>query len=375
MKRLFVLLFSFALLLTACLPQQPAAVPASPTPRPATPAPPTPTPVVPIVIHDALDREISLPAAPQRIVITGRAMNMIMDAAYIFPEAAGQIAGLGNPGRSTSDFLSLLDPNFAEKVVLERDASAEQIAALQPDLVIFKSYLAETIGQPVEALGIPVIYLDLETPEQYFRDLAILGQVFQNEARAEEMIAYYRAQMDRVQQAVSQAENRPRVLLLYYTDRDGSVAFNVPPMSWIQTRLVEMAGGQPVWADANPGGGWTQVSFEQIAAWDADQIYVISYSRNSSEVTAELRADPNWQALRAVGQDQLYAFAADVYYWDQPDVRWILGLLWLADKIHPELFPALDIVAEARTFYQTLYGLDEALFAEHILPTFQGDLP
>jgi iron complex transport system substrate-binding protein len=217
--------------------------------------------------------------------------------------------------------------------------------------------------------------VDFETPEQYFRDLVVLGQIFQDEDRAAEAAAYYQARMDWVQQAVSGAESRPRVLLLYYTSRDGNVAFNVPPLSWMQTRLVEMAGGEPVWADANPGGGWTQVTFEQIAAWDADQIFIISYSRNPSEVTAELRADPTWQALRAVREDRLYAFAADLYSWDQPDTRWILGLIWLADKLHPERFPDLDITAEARTFYQTLYGLDADFFEANILPTFKGDLP
>ncbi len=377
MKRLMLPLLALSLLLTSCLPGQETVAPTSPTPTTAATALPAPTatPPGPIEITDALGRQVVLPAAPQRIVITGRALIMIADAAYLFPQAPRRIVGLGDAGQGTSNFISLIDPDYAAKAVLERDAAAEQIAALQPDLVILKSYLAETTGQPLEAIGIPVIYVDFETPEQYFRDLAILGQIFQDEARAEEVMAYYQSVIDRVQQAVSGVENRPRVLLLYYTSRDGNVAFNVPPLAWMQTRLVEMAGGEPVWADANPGGGWTQVTFEQIAAWDADQIFIISYNRNPSEVAAELRADPNWQALRAVREGRLHAFAADLYSWDQPDTRWILGLLWLAGKLHPEQFPALDITAEAQTFYQTLYGLDETFFVENILPTFKGDLP
>lgn len=64
---------------------------------------------------------------------------------------------------------------------------------------------------------------------------------------------------------------KPRVLILDYSDKDGNVAFNAPRMSWIQTQMVEMAGGDPIWADTNPSKGWTQVMLEQIAAWDADQ--------------------------------------------------------------------------------------------------------
>ena len=328
-----------------------------------------------IVITDALGREVTLASPPQRIVITGRALFMIADAVYLFPGAAEKIVGIGDTGQGGFNFISLIDPHYAAKATLDRDAGAEQVAALRPDLVILKSFLAETVGAPIEALGIPVVYLDLETPEQYARDLAILGKVFQDEPRAQEVAAFYQSRVAQIEQTVSAAVNEPRVLMLYYNDRDGNVAFNVPPRNWIQTQMVEIAGGEPVWADANPGSGWAQVTLEQIAAWDADQIFIIAYFNNPSVVVDGLKTDPNWQTLRAVKEGQLYAFPADLYSWDQPDPRWILGLTWLAGRIHPEQFSDLDIIAEARAFYELLYGLDAAFFVQNIQPTFQGDLP
>jgi len=328
-----------------------------------------------IVVTDALGREVTLVASPQRIVITGKALIMVADAVYTFPQAPVRIAALGKSSQGAANFIALIDPAYADKAIIEQDASAEQIAAVQPDLVILKSYLAETTGKPVEALDIPVIYVDFETPEQYTRDLAILGQVFQNESRAQEVAAYYHTRVEQIQAAVEGVANKPRVLMLYYSDRDGSVAFNVPPLGWMQTRLVEMAGGAPVWADANPGKGWTQVSLEQVAAWDADHIFVISYSQDAAKVVATLKNDPQWQALRAMQDGRLHAFPGDLYSWDQPDTRWTLGLTWLAGRLHPERFPNLDIVGEALQFYQTLYGLDQAFFDQHIRTTFKGDLP
>lgn len=361
MKKHILLLIVLILLLTACAEQ---------TPLPSGTEAPTP-----ITITDALGRQVSLPAAPQRIVITGKALVMIADAVYTFPEAPDRIVGIGNAGQGSSNFIALIDPDYAQKAVLENNAGAEQIAALQPDLVLLKSYLAESVGAPIEAIGISVIYVDFETPEQYTRDLAILGQVFQNESRAAEVSAIYQAQAELIQQTISGIAVRPRVLMLYYSDKDGSVAFNVPPLGWMQTQMVQMAGGDPVWADANLSNGWTQVTLEQIAAWDAEQIFIISYNTDPSEVVAGLQNDPNWQALRAVQENKLYAFPADLYSWDQPDTRWILGLTWLAGRLHPELFPELDMVAEAQNFYQNLYGLDATFFEQNILPTFKGVLP
>lgn len=383
MKRstLALVLFGIlALALIACVAPSTPVAPAATLPPAAQPAA-TDIPVAvedpaagSIVIVDALGREVTLPAAPRRIVLTGRALFMIADAAYLFPDAGQRIVGIGSTAQGGSNFIELIDPNYADKAVLEREAGAEQVAALQPDLVMLKSSLAESLGQPIETLGIPVIYIDFETPEQYMRDLAVLGQVFQDEARAAEVAAFYQDKVAAISQAVADAE-RPRTLVLYYNDRDGAVAFNVPPMSWIQTEMVQIAGGEPVWADANPGGGWTQVTLEQIAAWDPDRVFVISYFKDPSEVVEDLKADANWQALRAMQEDALYAFPGDLYSWDQPDPRWILGLTWLAGRLHPDIFADQDMVAEVQSFYETLYNLDADFFQQNIAPTFQGDLP
>jgi len=302
---------------------------------------------------------------------------MIADAIYTFPEASQRIVAIGSTKQGTGDFIPLLDSAYGEKTILESDAGAEQIAVVQPDLVILKSSMAETLGATLDEVKIPVVYIDFETPEQYERDLATLGQIFQNEGRAKEVAAFYKARAERVSQALAglKEDQKPRALILYYSDKDGEVAFNVPPLTWMQTLMVQIAGGAPVWADTNPGKGWTKVSLEQVAAWDPDQIFIVSYFKPAAEVIAGLKADPQWQELRAMKDGKVYGFAKDQYSWDQPDTRWALGLLWLAGKLHPDLFPDLDIQKEAQVFYQELYGMDEAAFQRDIVPTFSGDLP
>jgi iron complex transport system substrate-binding protein len=377
MKRVMIALIIGMVFLSAC-----AASPDVQAPEPAEPAEPVAVPQptelmaeTDFSVTDALGREVEFSNPPTRIVITGKALFMIADVLYMFPDASEKVIATGNAGQGASNFISLVDPNYEAKVLLEQDAGAEQVAALLPDLVILKSYLAETVGKPIETINIPVVYVDLETPDQYIRDLAIIGKVFQNEPRAQQISTFFLDKTDLVRRAVQDVTQKPRVLMLYYSDKDGSVAFQVPPMTWIQTQMVEIAGGAPIWGDANPGNGWTTVSLEQIAAWDADQIYVISYFTDPTEVVARLKNDLQWQALRATRQDQLFAFPGDLYSWDQPDPRWILGLTWLAAHLYPERFPDYNSELDAQDFYQTLYGLDQAFFEEKIRPTFKGDLP
>lgn len=328
-------------------------------------------------VTDALGRTVDFVKVPERVVVTGKALFMIADAIYLFPEAGKRIVGIGNPNQGASSFIPIIDPDFGNKTILESDAGPEQIAALQPDAVILKSSMAEKLGAPLEALKIPVVYIDFETPEQYQRDLATLGMLFQNEKRSIEVGQFFQERYEKINKITGslKEEDRPRTLLLYYNDKDGTVAFNIPPMTWMQTILVQTAGGQPVWQDANPGKGWAKVSLEQIAAWDADTIFLVSYFKNPDEVVKELKADPQWKNLRAIQQEKLYAFPGDIYSWDQPDPRWILGLTWLAGTLHPDQYPGLDMVKESAAFFQTLYGIDQATFDKNILPAMKGDLP
>lgn len=342
----------------------------------AEPATQALTPAGGYSVTDALGRALTFNEIPSRIVITGKALFMLADAVFMFPEASQRVIAMGSPSQSDKNFLQDFDPSYSSKTILASDAGAEQIAALKPDLVILKSYLADSIGKPIEALGIPVLYLDFETPEQYSRDVSTLGQLFQNPGRAKEINAYYEAQMAKITAPLKDlpADQKPKVLLLYYNNKENAVSFNVAPKSYIQYTMTETAGGQVVWEDASTGKGWTTVTIEQIASWNPDQIYLISYVQNVAEVVKMLKTDPQWQGLKAVKENQLYGFAGDYFSWDEADPRWILGQTWLASMIHPDLFKDLNITKEAAGFYQTLYNVDEETFNSKILPKFTGDI-
>ncbi len=327
-----------------------------------------------VTVTDAQGRAVTLSALPRRIAVAGRANFMLADALYLFPEARGRVYALTEAGQRTT-FIALVEPRYQEKLRLASTAGAEEIAATKPDVVLLKSFMAKTTGEPLERLGIPVVYLDLESPEAYDRDLAVLGALLGDAARADEVRAYYREVQERVAAGVAEVPEagRPRVLLVRYSDKGGEVAFTVPPAAWIQTWMVEAAGGVPVWKEAAQGN-WTVVNVEQIAAWDPDVVFVVSYFADVGEVVAGLRADARWQSLRAVASGRLYAFAGDFYSWDQPDARWALGLLWVAKRLHPDRFADLDVQAEWYAFYEKLYGLDAATVDAEIRPRLRGDV-
>ncbi|MEA3350583.1 MAG: ABC transporter substrate-binding protein [Chloroflexota bacterium] len=357
---LISLLIAFTLLLTACNSSAEST-----------------SPEEVIEITDTTGHTISLDGFPQRIAIVGKATVMVQDAVFLFEEADERIVAMEKRKQSMFDFLAVVEPAIEDREILEKDAGPEQIAAAKPDLVIMKNFLAEKLGHPLETLGIPVLYLDLETPDAFYQDISALGQVFGNPERAQEIIAFYQSRVEAVDEIMTglSDEQKPRLLLLEYSDQGGEIAFCVPPAGWLQTMMVERAGGRPIWVDVGVGGGWTVVTIEQIAAWNPDQIYIIDYKGQASQVVKDLQTDPLWASLKAVQNDNLYAFGFDFYSWDQPDTRWVLGLQWLATKIHPERTAEIDILAQVESFYATLYRMDTNTIAADILPLLTGDVP
>ena len=342
----------------------------APTPEPTlepTPAPAVKEPA--IVITDALGREVSFQQVPQRIALVGKGVFMVADAVYMFPTVRDRVIGIAAMQQKSADFLGILDPYLDQKQQIEMTAGPEQIAALQPDCVILKTTNKE-LGESLASLGIPVVFLELETFEQYDRDLETLGQLFQEEDRAIKLRAYYRTNVADITKYFIDMpdEDLPSVLLINYSAQDGTVSFNVAPTSWIQTALVETAGGLPVWKDAPLGKGWTKVGLEQIAAWDPDYIFVTSYTAPVLEAVATLKADPQWQELTAVKNSRLRPMLGDIYTYDQPDTRWALGLLWFARSLHPDYIWSLDFYEAARNFYSNMYGMDTITYEQHIKP-------
>ncbi len=383
-KKLMVFSFIFILLVSACTSvqntpvseiepvettdeqiqvEEPAVV--GPTDTVASEIDPT------LTFSDGTGREITLPALPERIVVAGKATPYVIDTIYLFPDAAQKIAALEVRGFETQEFLELVDPEVNVKNMLERDAGPEQIAPLQPDLVIVKNISLGKLGAALEEISIPVMGMNLETPEFFYEDIQALGKVFGNSDRADQIIAYYQQIEKQVADLMSglQDSERPSVLVLQYTEDGGEISFKVPPGSYLQTTMVQNAGGNPIWLDVDGGSdGWIQVGLEQIAVWNPDVVFVVNYGGDSVETAQQLLESPTWAGLQAVENGQVYGFPADYASWDLIDPRWILGQQWLAIILQPERAAEIDLVAQVQSFYQELYGLSETQVEESVLP-------
>lgn len=330
----------------------------------------------PLTVTDAVGNRVRIPSEPQRIVIAGKATLITANTFYLFEEARDKVVAIGKTDQGLGNFLPYLDADFSDITELPHEVGPEQIIARRPDLVIVKDFMYKRLGAPLAKLGIPVLALSLETADSFRTEIELLGQVLNMEDRAAEINRIYAERLGHIEKRVSPLEQaeKPRVLLLYYSSRGGETAFNIAPADWMQTYQVEAAGGNAVWADSNMGSGWKTVNFEQIAAWDPDAVVVTSFHSPPDSFFEDILTSPQWNRLRANRENRVWSFPADFYSWAQPDVRWILGVEWLAKKLHPSLFPEMDLPKEVESFYRDMYGLDSGTYREIVAPRLESAL-
>jgi iron complex transport system substrate-binding protein len=333
-----------------------------------------------IIVTDALGRSVNITLPINRVIISGKSAWPITTVAYMFPNAKNVLYGLSENINVT--LFQTVDPNITSKIVSTAAAepNVEEIVAMDPDVVILKTLMKSTIGDSLEELGIKVVYVDFETLDSYLRDTKVLGKIFMDEKRAEEIVDYYNETCHSILSKIPPSGEREKVLLLYYSAKGGTISFNVPGEGWLQTFMIETAGGYPLSKEL-PGTGWNTVSFEQIATWNPDIIFVVTYSKSptANDVKTMLLNNVAWSDISAVKNRKVYAVPHDcgnvaaLGSWDCPGSRWILGLKWMAKKIKPSLFSNLDIANEAKTFYMEMYGLDEN-DANIVVNGISGDL-
>jgi len=323
-----------------------------------------------IVVTDALGRTVQINLPIERVIITGKSAWPITSAAYMFPSAENLLYGL-SPQTAEIQLFHMVDPAIDSKTSSDLGSNSpnvEEIAAANPDVVILKTSLKNDIGDPLEALGISVVYVDFENLDSYVRDTRVMGKIFWDEAKADEIAEYYEEEYENVLSKTSSLAmgNRPKVLLLYYKAQSGTISFNAPGAGWLQTSMINAAGGYAL-SNELTGTGWNTISFEQIAQWNPDIIFMVTYSGNpsASNVKDNLLGNSIWSNITAVKENKVYAVPHDcnnigaIGSWDNPCSRWILGELWMAKKIQPSLFANLDLAEEAKEFYMRWYGLNE----------------
>ncbi len=296
----------------------------------------------PVELTDMLGRKVTVPENVERIAALRHLGTMVF--------ALGEQDKLVHQGLfdAAGHAMAELDPEFAALPGF-KNASVEELMKLKVEL-FFNYY--DTDPREIEqlaAVGIPFIALKSETLEESYEAVRIMGKALRAEDKAEEYIAACQKIVNLVETRTERIPRgeRPRVFFAgaksIYTAATGEM---------LQDVMIKMAGGINV--AEGIVGRWAQISPEQLVRWNPDIIFLGS---SLDQYAAEdVFGNTAIQSVNAIKNNRVYPFPSNIGWWDFPAPHCVLGIEWMATKLHPELYRDIDMTEVADEFYCNFMG-------------------
>ncbi|MHA6344257.1 ABC transporter substrate-binding protein [Roseivivax sp. CAU 1761] len=332
--------------------------------------PATPLLADPLTLTDITGREVTLDGPADRVILgEGRQIFFaaVLDGENPFRRVVGWRDDLLQAAPESYALYADKFPDLAEIPTFggfkDGTFDIEQAVALDPDVMILNLEAKAATDEAgyedkLAKVGIPILYVDFrEKPfEHTAKSMEIIGQLFGEEERAAEFIAFYEAQIDRVTEVIAAQTDLDRPLV--FVERAGGYSEDCC-MSFGNGNFgtfVELAGGENMAAPFIPGTFGT-VNPEQIIASDPDQIVVtggnweayvpggawigVGPGADEAEARRKLAAlteRPAFTGVAAVETGQVHAIWHQFY--NSPYS--FVAVQRLATWLHPDLFADLD---------------------------------
>lgn len=342
MKRWLALLLALSLCLSLAACGQPAPVSSEPASQIEVAEEAVEDSPYPMTLVDMAGREVTLEAAPQRLVSTYYITSSLLIALGLQDKMVGIET---KPERRAIYGLSAPQLLELPMVGTAKELDIEGCAAVEPDLVVLPLRLKDAAAT-LEELGIPVLLVNPESRELLQEAILLVAAATQTDDRAQQLLDFIYEKTDGLAAALSGAQ--PRTVYL----ASNSNLLATAGAAMYQSDMIRLAGGANV-AEEITDSYWAEISYEQLLAWDPEFIILAS---DASYTVEDVLADPNLADCAAVVSGNVYQLPNKAEPWDSPVPGSFLGSLWLSTLLHPDLCSADDCMNTVNDYYETFYG-------------------
>lgn len=284
-----------------------------------------------LTIQDDAGRKVVLPKKPERIVPL--AVSYV-DLLY----AVGGKA-VGKPSARTGTLPP--EAQALPEVGHLSNINAEQVVALQPDLVIGYQGLHEKQIPILESSNIPFIIVRMKTYEDVVAKTKLFGDIAGAPEAAHKVAANINGRIKAVTDKLPPVSKR--VVILHATassvsvQLESSIAGNAASMLSLQN----IAAGSAPRAD-DPDA--TPYSMEKLVEGNPDVI-LITFMGAMPEISKRLQADiqsnPAWNSLQAVQNKQVFFLPMELFLLN-PGIHFDETVAYLAKVVYPEIYGAVQ---------------------------------
>ena len=293
-----------------------------------------------VIVVDQAGREVTIKKDVESIAFCYRVVARFL----LSLDQGDKIKGMGK----TEAFLEELQPSLKDAADVGKGvADIEALAELKPDLFIHKASDSETL-EAVEAIGIPALGIDVETPDDMITALKLMGLACGAGEKADKLIDWYQTSIAEAQELTEGIKDRKTAIVM------GSSIGKVADPTMLQGRMLEIAGAENP-ADIQASELWPTAGTEMIFKWNPDYIF-ISGSEGSVYTAQDLYSDDAWSEMKAVKNRHIYTIPAAEDSWEFPGTVSALGVNYMMHVMYPELMSREELDESVKEFYKLSYG-------------------
>ncbi len=314
-------------------------------------------------VTDIDGNQVVIPDRPQRIVLgesRRRYTLALLEPSDPFRHIVGWPQDLKKYDRQTWDSFARRFPQMLAIPSLgpggPSAVNPEQVLALRPDVVILPSLARyddadRRLISILKAAAIPVVKIDLRVHllKNTRRSVAILGDVLNQQARAEAFNRFYSAHLQTIVQRLARYSGpKPSVLLQLHLGRRNECC--VTAITGSLGELLNAAGGNNI-ASATQHGVFGRLSEEAVIAAQPDYYFATGFSDNATQgllkLGPEVAPEAVVQSFRQLTAQQNGLRGLDALH------KGHAAALWMNFYLSPWHIAAVEFMA--KTLYPTLF--------------------
>mgnify|MGYP001112178237 FL=1 len=298
-----------------------------------------------VTVVDQLGREVELDGTPEKIISS----YYISTSLLINLGVQDKLVGIEAKAKTREMYKKVAKELIDLPAVgTSKEINIEECANLNPDLVIIPTRLKEFIPK-FEELNIPVIAIEPETLDQFKETVKLIGKAVGKEEKANKLVNYYDDTISKVKELNKNLTEKQNV---YLAGSDSVLKTCTSKM--YQNYMFEVCGGENVTKELTDGY-WTTISVEELVKKNPDVIYMVGYASYSKD---DILKDERLKGINAIKNNKIYVFPSTLEAWDYPTPSSMLGILWLENNLHPDLYSKEDYIKDAKDFYKEFYDIE-----------------
>lgn len=280
-----------------------------------------------VSITDSNGSQITLDTSAPRVVA---AYGSFAEAWLL---AGGELCGV------TQDALEQRDLGLPKDIAVVgtvKEPNAEEIIALEPDLVLLASDITAQadIRDVLENAGLACAFFQVDTFADYAFMMEQLCAITGREDLYEENVTQVGQQIEEAQANAALSSTRPNVLLI----RAFSTGIKAKTDDELAGAILKDLGAHNI-ADDHPSM-LEDLSLEEVIAADPDYIFVTTMGDEQKALdylNGLIQQNPAWSELSAVKEDRYIVLPKDLFHY-KPNNRWGESYQYLGEILYPQLF-------------------------------------